>query len=270
MIDHLRATKTLLGVGRFQELQQFLGLNYDADTLLFEDTLRQVVKPVDHCLRDWMHTFVSGGVAGTETARVLRALQGEGHTTADVMQFMALHVLPKRNGKVGKDWLEAGRILEDQMRLASASDLLTIVPLLDEYMTWALEPGQLDAHRKLFAKLWHVLDICCLGSEAAAEHVVELHLTIEQHADLYKDLYPEYIKPKFHHALHLAEHIRFVGKLLSCWVTERKHRAVKAAAHWNFRTPERSTTRTLLNAMLDLGNGPTFQQTCPRYRPKPP
>lgn len=220
--------------------------NYDVDALLFEDTLRAVVKPVDHCLRDWMHTFVSGGVAGTETARLVHALQGEGYTTAQVTRYMAQYVLPKRNGKVSKDWLGAGRILEDQMRLASASDLLTIVPLLDEFMTEVVQPhGQLEEHRKCFAKLRIVLDLCCLGSEAAAERVAQLQLAIEQHAEQYKALFPDFTKPKFHHALHLPEHIRFVGKLLSCWVTERKHRAVKAAAQWHFRTPERSTTKNV-------------------------
>ena len=43
MIDHLREQQPLLGVEKFQELQKCLGLNYDADTLLFEDTLRQLV-----------------------------------------------------------------------------------------------------------------------------------------------------------------------------------------------------------------------------------
>ena len=260
MVDYLRAQKLLLGVGKFQELEQLLGLNYDPDSLLFEDSLRHIVKPVDHCLRDWMHTFVSNGVAGTETARLLRKLHEEGYLCEDVMQYMTAHVLPKRMGKVGKEWLDASRISDDHMRLASASDLLTIVPLLDEYMTEVVQPGgQLDAHRHCFAKLRLVLELCALGSEESASRVTYLETAIVEHAEAYVALYPDYVKPKFHHALHLPEHIRFVGKLLSCWVTERKHRAVKAACLYNFKTPEKSTTKMMLVALLGLGDGPAFQ-----------
>jgi hypothetical protein len=67
-----------LFLGKFQELGQHLSMNYDPDTLLFEDSLRHIAKPVNHCLRDWMHTSVSNGVAGTETARLLQKALREG------------------------------------------------------------------------------------------------------------------------------------------------------------------------------------------------
>ena len=149
---------------------------------------------------------------------------------------------------------------DDHMRVASASDLLTIVPLLDDYMAEVVQPGgQLDAHRRCFAKLRLILELCALGSEQSALRVNLLEKTIVEHAEAYVALYPECVKPKFHHALHLPEHIRFVGKLLSCWVTERKHRVVKAACLYNYKTPEKSTTKLMLVATMGCGDGPAFQ-----------
>ena len=63
----------------------------------------------------------------------------------------------------------------------------------------------------------------------------ELKRCIDEHHELYKRLYPEYIKPKWHHMLHMPEDVADLGLLLSCFVTERKHRSVKRAALWTLR-----------------------------------
>lgn len=59
IVDLLRASKPIMNKTKFDELQKALGVNYDKETLLFDDDLRlSVLKPVDHCLRDWMHTLI--------------------------------------------------------------------------------------------------------------------------------------------------------------------------------------------------------------------
>ena len=39
-------------------------------------------------------------------------------------------------------------------------------------------------------------------------------------------LYHHAIKPKYHHVFHVIDHLRQTGRLLSCFVTERKHRTI--------------------------------------------
>ena len=51
--------------GKFGELETRLGFNHCENGLLLDTTIRVIYKPVDHTLRDWMHTFCSDGVANS-------------------------------------------------------------------------------------------------------------------------------------------------------------------------------------------------------------
>jgi hypothetical protein len=57
----------------------------------------------------------------------------------------------------------------------------------------------------------------------------EIQQMIIAHNKRFAKLYSQHIKPKFHQLLHIPEDATRVGKLLSCLVTERKHRQTKAA-----------------------------------------
>jgi hypothetical protein len=51
------------------------GINYVPTGIMFNRYLMcKVLRPCDHYIRDWMHTFVSGGVAGTHLALLCNAL----------------------------------------------------------------------------------------------------------------------------------------------------------------------------------------------------
>ena len=75
-----------------------------------------------------------------------------------------------------------------------------------------------------------MVKIMTLGADAAAQHAHVLKDVITDHAALYRELYADQLKPKFHHLYHITDHVLNLGKLLSCWTTERKHRASKAIA----------------------------------------
>eukprot|EP00959_Pyramimonas_sp_CCMP1952_P358253 7501357-Pyramimonas_sp.AAC.1 len=67
------------------------------------------------------------------------------------------------------------------------------------------------------------------------EYVDVLDGLLRVHGDMFIRLYPAAARPKFHQALHLLENMRYVGKWLSCFVTERKHRITKRCALYVFR-----------------------------------
>ena len=114
MIDRLRAAR-LGGVTKaaLARMEQAFGLHADEHNMLFDHHLRQIVKPVDHCLRDWMHTFVSNGIAGIEMAMLVGELVNVGITNTMLIDYAALFRLPKALGKVDNSWFTAlRRILE--------------------------------------------------------------------------------------------------------------------------------------------------------------
>ena len=85
MVDRLSAAKTELETKTaFACLEQVFGVTYVAEGLFFDAHLHRVLRLVDNCLRDWKHTMVSGGTAGTEVDLVIQKLQGEGVTPKNV------------------------------------------------------------------------------------------------------------------------------------------------------------------------------------------
>ena len=164
-VDLLRAQKNVLNKSKFDELQKFLGINYDEESLLFCDELRTIVQPRDACIRDWMHTLVSGGVAGTEISLLLQELQK--HVPLSMITEYALcYNMPRSQGQPSADWFTAKRISDDQMRTPAASDNLAIVELLNAFITDVIMPtGVAPEHCKCFALLTNMIVILKLGAE---------------------------------------------------------------------------------------------------------
>ena len=151
---------------------------------------------------------------------------------------MAGFVLPKTQGKVDKAWLSKKRIGKKLKTLQSFSGaMLTIVTIMAAYlMDNVQDPGHaLYDHMKCFVKLAMIINILQMGPDGAVPYVGMLRRLINQHAEDFARLYPKHRKPKWHHLFHIADGIEFLNKLLSCFVTERKHRMAKRAALHIFR-----------------------------------
>ncbi len=138
--------------------------------------------------------------------------------------------------------------------------MLTIAPLLLAFLEDVMEPrGLIGQEIRCYRNLVRVLEICSFGPRKAAEHCAELRQTIVDHHNDYRELYPDFIKPKFHSMLHIAENVEFLGLLLSCFVTERKHRVVKRAGLWTFRNYEHTLTANVVQSEIErLKAGPLF------------
>lgn len=75
--------------------QKAYGLKYNEHGLLYNMRLRQVHRPIDHYIRDWMHILVSGGSANVQTAFLAHALKSNGLPTLLLQQYSLEVVLPK-------------------------------------------------------------------------------------------------------------------------------------------------------------------------------
>lgn len=273
MADDIEAKHGNIPPKTFERLQQHYGLNYNPHGLLQDKCLRArgIYKPIDHTLRDWMHTLVSGGVANVHMGLLLHVLVASGITLESIGDHVMKYTLPKKHGKVQRTWITENRLKDDNLS-SFASTMLSLVPILLCFLNECVAP-HLPNHILCFKLLNDIIDIMRLGADRAVAFVDRLSTLIELHASLFTVLYPDAAKPKFHHLFHIIDHIRWLGKLLSCFVTERKHRATKKAALHVFRYMEHTVLADMVNSMVEsmrAENGALWTETallgCNQYQ----
>ena len=247
IVDELARVAALGNVASLEALQTRRGYNHIPGGMLLDLDLRLYVQPSKMRIRDWMHVLVSGGVAGTEMACMLQCLDDEGIGPDFIVEAAMRYHLPYGRGKPQAAWFDAEHIGEKNMK-SFASEQLTMIALLAAIIDDFITPrGILPLHAKCFQLIAEIVAILSLGPEGAMPFCNVLRALIEKHADLYVQIYPDQVRPKFHHLFHIPDNMEYVGKLLSCFVTERKHRATKAASRELFRHIEHTVIVDLVN-----------------------
>ena len=255
MADDLQ---NLVDRGRpYKEKEKQLGLKYNQFGLLYQNHLRSVHYPIDHYIRDWMHTMVSGGVANTQMALIGNAIKSLGIPTDLLQKFSLEIVLPKQHGKVSPAWLDKERFKSEDGEAYNftsfASYMMSIVPIVlcfleDIVMPIVKEDMAWSKHFRCWELLVDILGILSSGADYALQHLELLEKWVVEHHKLYLELYDLLsVKPKWHHMLHLAKLYARLNKIISCFVTERKHRAVKRRALYIFRHYEHTTLTSIIN-----------------------
>ena len=135
VIDRLRqANKT----GR-EDLSTMFGVNLNIYGLLTCEELKSIVKPIDHYCRDWQHTLLSSGVAGSHVAALMnnlrnsKTLKRAGITLDTLRQYAAHFITPRTRGKLNENWFHTQFLEKDHVK-AFASDVMAMVPILDAFM----------------------------------------------------------------------------------------------------------------------------------------
>ena len=73
MVDIVIDTANRKSKAELKLVEQELGIKYNPAGVLQDQHLRTIVRPIDHYVRDPMHTLVSGGVCGTQIALLFSA-----------------------------------------------------------------------------------------------------------------------------------------------------------------------------------------------------
>lgn len=252
MADRIKQLAATAPKKDLELLQQASGLTYDASGVLFSDACRSLVRPVKGWFRDWMHIFCVGGIANLEIQQLLNALREQGVQPKVITAFFEEITLPSMHGVIQAEWLTVSRLgkpAEDRDGWKGfAGEVLTMVQLLAFFLELAVVPlGILPEHCKCFLLLARLMRLLSVGTDKPAQHSALMGRLLDQHADLFRRLYPDVIKPKYHHAFHLKDHLSSLGKLLSCWSLERKHRTTKKYASQTFAHYEVTLGKDLLN-----------------------
>lgn len=241
-----------------EELQKFLGIKVNIHGIMHCQHIRSYYKPIDHMLRDPMHVLISNGVGNAHIACLMKALiahkpNAKPSQLQSLNDFVGKFKLPHRHGTVGDTWLSRKRFGKKFDGFASfAGIMLTIIPIIDVYLHEIIsDTHALHAHRVCFKLLTTIVGICFLGPDDVEEHVYKLEALIASYVGLFSKLYPQSVTPKLHQLLHITDNIHYLHKLLSCFVTERKHRQTKRAALFVFRHIDNTVITDMVNRQCD-------------------
>jgi hypothetical protein len=217
MVDHLQ---DMSDQGRATaEMTKLFGVNHNPLGMLSDKELRRTHLPLDHYIRDWMHILVSGGVANGEVHGVVKAMKVVNIPLQLLSDYALEFVLPKAYGKVDPTWLAPTRFDDKGREFHSfASYLLTLLPIIGCFLQDMVAPhGVLQEHTECFLKLVAIVGLLSSGADYAVQHMELLAQLIVDHHKLFVKLYPDSIKPKFHHLLHLPELYTRMQKVVACF-----------------------------------------------------
>jgi hypothetical protein len=239
-----------------QVAEQTHGINYEPSGLLFDTSLRGIVKPVTGWFRDWMHVMAVSGCANMEIEQIVHALRHAGVLPDMITNYFAEFVLPKAHGKVNADWFTTKRLGKPSQEKDGwkgfSAEVLSVIPILHDFLDVVIKPtGILGREIDCFRLLDRLMKLLCLGTDTSVKHLAAIEHVIDKHAHIFAAVCPGVIKPKFHHLFHIPDHIINLKKLCSCFVTERRHRMVKAPAANVFNQFEKTVTLSQLTVVAD-------------------
>ena len=270
IVDRLAEAKQRMKKTPFEKLQTDEGFTIVPNGLLLDMPLRRIYKPIEHTIRDWQHTLCSDGVGNTLIRQVLLLILPFGFSLQHVITFMECCQLPHKYGSVrAKEWLGKNRVKADTISSFSSIILSLIVLLqmfLDKFCSSIAELSDVCRMHYLFHL---ILGVLSTGPEEAPLRVGRLRkLTVEFHR-LFA-LLSNSLKPKLHHFHHIFDGIDWLGKCLSCFVTERKHRCVKDSALHVFRHLEHTVLADIVNKQChQFANGVDLFSEHFLHNPKP-
>ena len=250
IIDELKDAKPRLRPTPFKQLETDRGFHYVPNGVLGDPSMRRIYRPMDHTLRDWMHTLTGDGQANTTIGETLHAIRPHGLSNDRLIQFMMLVHVPHKTPKPCADWLKACRIKEHTITSFSGV-VLTLVPIIYMFLEeFCKNVPALKEIFECFQTLWYIIGLLQSGPDRSVQFKDKLCELFQLHHAQFVKLYTG-LKPKLHHMHHIIDHMEWVGKLLSCFVTERKHRVIKDIALHVFRNLEHTVIHDVVNQQIE-------------------
>ena len=217
----------------FERQQQYFGIAYDTDTLLWDKELRDVFLPKTHMYYDWMHCILcSGGLGQYHVNNFCKAVEKHGLALRELDVFAATVKMSSSHQKLGNNFFESrvNRDADSPIK-AFAVEVTSAIFILAEFCDYVLVPGGiLPRHSKAMRLLKDIVGICMTGDKAVGL-AVQLRDKLQEHHIEVNAIYgTRSTKVKTHLCYHVASNLQEVGLNLSCFSCERRARLCKQAA----------------------------------------
>jgi hypothetical protein len=200
-----------------------------------------------------MHCFFSSGIVEVELICFLQACKTIGVYQKHLLAFMAANW---QQAKSSKGKIYPHKLFNDSKEEynsfpGSASDLMSIVPLLEHFVEQAIQPtGLIPEQTKSCLLLCRVCSLLMFAKTLANvpdDLVNQLQMHQIHHMKAFVKAYGESAcKPKHHFSLHVGLQIRKFRFVLDAFVHERKHRTLKQAFNTMSYVPPQSLALTLV------------------------
>ena len=241
------------------ELEHSTGLKLNLDTLLFCKELRPYVPPSSTTF-DPMHILMSNGLVGSQIMLFMHEMRRPpvGAYFADVRAF---HQEGKWMPKSVAAFTESREKSSHDTLKAGASELLLAYPLLRAFIHATYGDNAPEPHVVVILLLFQICDLVrllitgCSGAEAHAS-ARRMEVLVKSYLAAFVKAYGrDAVRFKHHQLLHLPRMIMRLGRMLSCWVTERKNLCAKASMQHTKRDDhsfEVATLSRMLNAQVRM------------------
>ena len=259
MLKSLHSTRAAGNLRQLVEMEIDYGIKYDRHSMFVDDQLKPMLKPIANYFRDPQHTLFSTGVGESEVAGVVLEMNRHGKTIDDLRRYSVDYLFPKRVTKVDPRWFQK-KMFSTFGTKHFAGDMIAVIYLVGAFLQDEVAPGLMDKHIECFMLLVRITAIVMSAGDATASVIDGLRSAVDRHAVLFSELYddPKMYKVKWHHLLHLPDDLLRLGKLLSCFPMERKHKDIKVHMVNNFKNVEHTTVCGYLNATVtSIINGQT-------------
>lgn len=219
------------------ELQEKAGgVSFDPHAFM-SDTVQRTKMPPSRIIYDYMHTYLSNGVASWEIALFLQAVFNHTHVTLEDLQATALADGWKgsRGSSETQSYLRNlfhSRLFGEGLYTGEAHQTAAVLPLLRFYVETVIEPtGQVP--EKYIRSFCALCSICSLARDikfslkrVTPEALKELTHLQKIHQQYFLAYEVDH-KPKHHHRMHLPTQWEKCGFVISCEALEQKHQLYK-------------------------------------------
>ena len=263
MVQTLNDARTAgMGPTAFGKLQTDLGLKYDPRSIVFDAELLAMVDGPNGYIWDWMHNLVSSsGLAQFVVNGFANDLSTVGLPAADLDRFTFTVKLPQCHTKLHRAfWQERTVRGQGKHIRAFASEVLTAIQIAVMFCDAVLRPMEaLERHCVILRKLGRITDTLLLG-DRALQFLDQLDADVKELHVLFLAMYGW--RPKLHYFRHCIRSFRQKRVVVSCFVTERKHRFLKSIAAFTFNHLGKALLAHFLNEILKRFCDPSHFKRC--------
>ena len=215
--------------------EQAFGWKHSPENMLLDPDLDTVIHPASQFCHDWLHAFFIRGAFNITMYLTMRDIKKDGMADiySKLFECVGLWTLPRgiaNAGTLQKLFAKPRETANDKAKAfkCQASEALSLLPILYYYIAKVpLRAGVAVASCTAFIRMVDLVN--CIQAAASGNAT---YAALRDRVDRFLDAcvaanWEQFMTPKYHWLVHFPRHFQRWGCLLSCFVHERKHKAVK-------------------------------------------